>query len=252
MRRCYTRLDGLAVILALLASTGCTPKHTNMLIFVTDTKIALDVSASATNAVPQITLGYRREEVALVPLLANAPANADLSVNGTATANGCPQSGTATETDNDAPPSVCAGAGYVFKATDMVSGKVTHTDAYSTIASFGATFDSSASTSAAAKGSIATFFATGVAAQKLAEQGGAQLVSTSAATASATTISTDTSRSALVGGLMNKTGCQAAVITWMQANKIPADEFTVFANGKAYDTQRAQALQDPAVKAACT
>ena len=243
MRHRYTRVDGLAVIATLVLSAGCTPKHTNMLIFVTDTKVALDVSASPTNAVPYITVGYRREEVALVPLLANAPANADLSTNGAAVANGCQQSLTASDNNRSTIPE-CGGAGYLFQGMDG-----THTDAYSTIASFGANLDASASSSAAVKGAIATFFATGVAAQKLAERGGAELVSTSAASA-ATSFSNDSSVPTLVAGLM-KPGCQTAVLAWMQANKIP-DGVTVFTYGKAYDSQRAKALQDPTVKAACT
>lgn len=228
---------GIATFAAIVLLLGCTPKHTNMLIFGTDSKIALDVSGSPTSGSPQITIGWRRNELALVPLLSNAPTTADLSWYGS--------TGNCGQGDDG-----CGGgAGELFQAKDQ-NGSVTHTDAYSTIASFGANLDASASTAASAKGAIATFFATGVAAQKLAEQGGARLVSTAPTAGTDHTFTTDASRMAMEQGLEKNPNCAVAVRNWMKSNNI-TDGLTVFVYDSVYDKQRSEALKDATVKSAC-
>src|ERR1700730_9947422 len=67
------RLDILGIVLFFaIAASGCAvPQHSNTLLFATNTTVALDVSANATTAAPNITIGYKRQEMAWVPLLAN-------------------------------------------------------------------------------------------------------------------------------------------------------------------------------------
>ncbi len=139
----------------LLAGCASTPEHTNTLLFGTTTKVALDVSSSpVAGGTPSFTLGYKRHEGVLLPLLANKETKEESEPAG------CTDGGNASSTDT----------GCLFIGT---RGK----DTYSVLASFGLRFGSGSKTS---KGELAQFFATGMAAQKLAEKGGAQLVSSTA------------------------------------------------------------------------
>jgi hypothetical protein len=65
----------LSIIIATISAAGMVgcalPQHSNTLLFATNTVVALDVSTNATTAAPNITLGYKRQEMARVPLLAN-------------------------------------------------------------------------------------------------------------------------------------------------------------------------------------
>jgi hypothetical protein len=151
MRDSVRRLIG-PCLLGLLAAACSTPEHTNTLIFGTNTKIALDVSFNPAGGTPDITLGYKRQEAVWMPLLAN---------------QGAPEA---------RQPATCGGnADCTFKSSD--NGESGKSDTYSVLASLGAEFSSGAGGGRAeASGGIAQFFATGLAAQKLAEQGGAKLV----------------------------------------------------------------------------
>lgn len=150
----------VAIIVGAVLSGCATPEHSNTLLFATNTAVALDVSANPTTASPNITIGYKRQEMAWVPLLANASG---------------PQS--------ERQPAKCEQVekyGCVFAGRDS-----TGVDAYSVLATFkgtatGKTSGGSASPSTEAGGSIAQFFATGLAARILADKGGAHLVSTAA------------------------------------------------------------------------
>ena len=57
-------------LLALLLGCSSTPQHTNVLIFGTNTKVALNVSQDPTSGVG-VTLGYKRQEAVWMPLLPN-------------------------------------------------------------------------------------------------------------------------------------------------------------------------------------
>jgi hypothetical protein len=148
-----------------VATSGCAvPQHSNTLLFATNTAVALDVSANATTAAPNITIGYKRQEMAWVPLLANqaGPGKSERKPAD------CPAGAAVTKDDP------C-----VFLGRDGES-----VDAYSVLATFSGTAAASGSggstsPSSGASGSIAQFFATGMAARLLAEKGGAQLVNTS-------------------------------------------------------------------------
>ncbi len=150
MRNCLSAIAALFGATVLLGCSG-TPKHTNTLIFGTNTKLALDVGADPTG-LTSVTIGYKRQEAVWMPLLANKGKGDDLE-----------------------PATDCVSNGCLFQGTSGGSDK----DAYSVLASFGATFSGEGGASGGAKagGGIAQYFATGLAARELARAGGAQLVS---------------------------------------------------------------------------
>ncbi len=67
----YRRYGFILIASSLLAS-GCTQtvRHTNTLLFATNTQIAISAGTSAT-AQPDITIGYKRQEAVVMPLVAN-------------------------------------------------------------------------------------------------------------------------------------------------------------------------------------
>lgn len=170
MSRIKAQRLGISLI-GLMILSGCTamPDHSNTLVFGTETKFAIDVGVSSTTQVPEVTVGYKRTEAVWLPLLANMK-----------DANGNWIPATCVKTD---PVVDCK-----FQSTDK-------TDAYSVLASFGAEFGGGATSevstpgegaeeaqalanaSAQASGGIAQYFATGLAAQNLAKEGGASIVS---------------------------------------------------------------------------
>lgn len=142
---------------------GCaTPQHTNTLIFGTNTKLALDISQSPTN-LPSITFGYKREEAVWMPLLANRDKNGN-TCNSPTTKSGAETGKPAIQADNDNSP---ANFNCLYQGTDGEDE-----DTYSVLASFGSKFngESNAINSGQTKagGGLAQFFATGIAARKLA------------------------------------------------------------------------------------
>lgn len=152
-----TRLTTSALAVGLsLAGCSSTPQHTNVLIFGTNTKVALDVSQDATSGLG-VTLGYKRQEAVWMPLLPNqAKPGAD----------GGLQPSTCT-TREDCP---------MFVGDDGLKQK----DTYSVLASFGGKFTGGTDAQGKdvkATGEIAQYFATGLAARLLAVNGAA-LVST--------------------------------------------------------------------------
>lgn len=150
----YKHLQRVVLLAAVAAIAACstTPKHTNTLIFGTNTKFALDVSADTTG-IPSVTVGYKRQEAVWMPLVANKTKEGDPAAD-------C----------KDKPPCLLQGES---------AGSVADKDAYSVLATFGANFSGEGGTSTGAKagGGIAQYFATGLAARELARSGGAQLVS---------------------------------------------------------------------------
>jgi hypothetical protein len=138
-------LAALAALISLVS--GCaTPKHTDLLVFATNTEFGVSAKGDSTSTVG-ISIGYYRQEVVLMPLYVNA---GDSKV---------------TKPANPA----LAEAKYV--GTEA-GGR---NDTYSVLASFGARGGASTNN---ANVSIAQYFATGLAARTLALAGGA-LVSTS-------------------------------------------------------------------------
>ncbi|MFZ6818375.1 hypothetical protein [Undibacterium sp. Ji22W] len=156
----------LGFFVLTLAACSSTPEHTNTLMFGTTTKFALDVSVSPLNGSPDLTVGYKRNEGVWMPLLANQ-----------ATSNNTKQ------------PGPCTDPNCKFTGVDNQGNK---TDTYSVLASFGATFgggsEAGSNARVNAKGGLAQFFATGIAAQNLATSGGARLVSVQSPDAEATAL----------------------------------------------------------------
>lgn len=161
-------VEGTFVVVVVASLLGCTstPQHTNVLVFGTNTKVALDVSQDATSGVG-VTLGYKRQEAVWMPLLPN---QASSSASG------------------DLVPSPCTSSGNCpkFEGIDNANQK----DTYSVLASFGSKLGGgvdSEGRKAEVTGEIAQYFATGLAARLLAQHGGASLVNTNGnATLSAT------------------------------------------------------------------
>ncbi|WP_114950866.1 hypothetical protein [Sphingosinicella terrae] len=169
--------------LAGLWMSGCTtPHHSNALIFGTNTSFGIDVGQSPTGT-PTILVGYRRQEAVFMPLVANVL----YDQNGTPTpcyiqpriVAGVPQP----------PPAGTIPACYLVGQN---GGAI---DSYSVLASFGAQFEADA-VGGTAGGGLAQFFATGLAAQALAIEGGPALVAVGNA-------------AALTGATPNATGIAA-------------------------------------------
>ena len=130
-----------AVVLAGVMLAGCGP-HRDVMVFGTNTKVALDVSPSPAGGTFDFTFGFKRQEMVYMPLLVNAndskltpnvgnngPDIEKVKYTGTAGSNGA-------------------------------EGK----DTYSVFASFGGEFSGGPSGGSAG---LAQFFATGIAAQRL-------------------------------------------------------------------------------------
>lgn len=171
----HMKLPIVASLLALGILSGCsTLTHTNTLIFGTNTKFALDVSQDPTGVVG-VTLGYKRQEAVWMPLLANTtksdkstdivPADCAKSIV-TETTGGTNNSKVTQNLD-------CKFAGTAGTSSTNGAGAQ---DTYSVLATFSGEGKGVAGTAAgkpeaSAGGSLAQFFATGLAARVLAEQG---------------------------------------------------------------------------------
>lgn len=183
------RRYGFFLIASSLLASGCTQtvRHTNTLLFATNTQIAISAGTSAT-AQPDVTIGYKRQEAVVMPLVANyAPDPKEpgkLVPCGNATS----------------PPA----SGCLIVGKNGTSGAQ---DSYSVLASFGAKFGgkSSGATPEASVG-IAQYFATGVAAQLLAATGGASIVTTAAPEA------VTPAKAAVVAAVMNPEDAQRAAL----------------------------------------
>lgn len=143
----------LLVIAGTMLLSGCIPSHSDTLIFGTQTKLAVDLSINSTTNVPSMTVGYTRQEGVWMPLYVNSRDSRFSSFS----------------------------SGKVFRNfTSGVSGlkyvgnEENNRDTYSVLASFGANISGGSNSSGVG---IAQYFATGIAARKLADKGGEKLVS---------------------------------------------------------------------------
>jgi len=137
------------VVTVVLIMSGCAIKHSDVMLFGTNTKYGLSIAMDQPESTPHINVGYKRQEFVWMPLVANGADSVIQNKVGTANAQDLK---------------------YIGKEP---AGKE---DTYSVLASFGADFKASG---AAGGGGIAQYFATGIAARKLAEVGGASLVQAS-------------------------------------------------------------------------
>jgi hypothetical protein len=193
MHRTRTRL--ILVFFAAITLSGCTSIGNEVLVFGTETKVAIDVSADPTGQ-PSFTVGYKRREAVWLPLSSGRwglPTH--LCVQGVQEQNKmmCEAVGE----DQTRGSHVCVAMSNVNKSnavtkdnlsllcdsTANVRGHLyqgtskgdTSDDAYSVMASFGL------DTSATGGAKIAQFIATGIAARKITEANGAALVNSQAA-----------------------------------------------------------------------
>ena len=184
----------LACVFVAAGLIGCARAGDKVLVFGTDTKVALDLSSGSPTKEPSITLGYSRHEAVWLPLIADS---------GNFLTHRClttGEDGKLVCTDTVPATHKCAvslgdtTANATVEGTQMVclpAGTLTtrfvgrtdskEEDAYSVVASFG--LDSSGSNA-----KIAQYMATGIAARELARSGGASLVSSEAASLSASAL----------------------------------------------------------------
>jgi len=198
--RCSPVKDTVPWIAVMVLATGCsTPKHSNALIFATNTKFGIDISYDQKTQEPNLVVGYKRQEGVWMPLLANL--GPDGLTPGVTEARRSPKKPpgtlasdkvavtTASTTERVQPASMPvigangpdeAPVGTLFVGLEEKNGATKpNVDTYSVLASFGAKFSAKgASTSGAeAGGALAQYFATGLAARELAREGGSRLVS---------------------------------------------------------------------------
>ncbi len=151
---------------------GCAQmtRHSNMVLFGTNSSIGVRVGASA-SSVPEIQIGYARQEAVAMPLVANVRHKDDGGTSGDLL-QPC-----------DLTSSVQVQASkYAVHPCSLVAVNGSALDSYSVLASFGAKLKGSASTGDAEAGvGLAQYFATGMAAQMLALNGGAAVVAVSQA-----------------------------------------------------------------------
>lgn len=167
-RRFYPQLAAVALI---LPAGGCVQsvRHSNTMLFGTNTSFGIKVG-TAPNQVPSITVGYDRQEAVIMPLVANVADNGEF------------------QTPCDMGSGVTTGSGSQFInhpcALVAINGKAQYS--YSVLASFGAKFGGEGTTGGTkASGGLAQYFATGMAAQILALNGGASVVAVGEAAAKA-------------------------------------------------------------------
>lgn len=135
---------------------GCV-SNPNAMVFGTNTVLGISAGASATNS-PSVTVGYKRQEAVVMPLVAN------VNMNGEAL--------TACKIEAVSPDG---------KHPCLLTGSQTNgpansqTDSLSVLASFGTEYGATA-TNPEIKGAISQYFATGLAARRLAEKAGSSAV----------------------------------------------------------------------------
>lgn len=193
------RYVGLLACAALPLLGGCVQatRHSNTMVFGTNTSLAAKVGTGI-NQVPEISVGYSRQEAVIMPLLANTADNEGKLVPcGTTLIAG--EIVTSAILDSAGVPHPCK-----FVATKRDASGIISQDSYSVLASFGANIKARAPAPDSPGGDIgvglAQYFATGVAAQLLAANGGAAVVSVSAgATESAISTKTGAATAAVTG-----------------------------------------------------
>ncbi len=164
-RRSYRYLAAIAL---LPLATGCVQatRHSNTMLFGTNTTFGIK-AGTATGETPSIVVGYDRQEAVIMPLVANTAKNS----NSNNLLDPC-----------DLTKDVMVGgtAKYAVHPCSLVAVNGKAMDSYSVLASFGAQFDANGQ---GAKGGLAQYFSTGIAAQLLAATGGASVVATGNAAA---------------------------------------------------------------------
>ncbi len=202
-RKQYGTLIAVALLPALAGCVQAT-RHSNTMVFGTNTTVGVKVGQDV-NQMPQVLIAYDRQEVVIMPLLANvsetegasnslSPCDPTASV----TTNGTGDSQSTTSTYTNAPTNEVHPCKFV--AIREGANNLRIQDSYSVLASFGANIEGDSSGQTASVG-LAQFFATGAAAQTLAMTGGASVVSVGdAAEASAANTTAPAAAASALGG----------------------------------------------------
>lgn len=150
----------MSIVAVVFATVSCssTPQHSNTLIFGTNTAVALDVSQLPTGNLG-VTLGYRRQEVVWIPLLANTTNASGAETPAVCQSDSCKSFNGTTGSDGETNG---AGARDTYSVLATFSGQ-----------SAGGSLVSSSGAGVTGGGAIAQYIATGFAARALAESGAA-------------------------------------------------------------------------------
>ncbi len=190
--RLYKKIGAAALI---VTTAGCmqATRHSNTMVFGTNTNVGVKVGQNV-NQVPEILIGYDRQEAVIMPLWANT--EDDNEGNGGNLLSPCQVDDV--EYGQGVHP--CA-----FVASRQESKDSYAQDSYSVLASFGAQIEGNGAGPEAQVG-LAQYFATGMAAQILALMGGASLVAVGDAATKAAEKAPETANAAstLVGESFGK------------------------------------------------
>lgn len=233
----HKRSAALILAVSLPALGGCVQatRHSNTMVFGTNTSLAARIGQSVAQ-VPEVSVGYSRQEAVIMPLLANTGDSG--GQQGKLSPCGVPfptdqepappggRSPTTTLPKSDAQPHPCK-----FVATKTSLGGISFQDSYSVLASFGATIKARSPRSGTESGEIgvglAQYFATGVAAQLLAANGGAAVVSVSeGAKESAKSAKTGAATAAVTGTGADAVAAAILADTSFTADPTIAEQFT--------------------------
>jgi hypothetical protein len=145
MRRRFSRNLAL-ILIAGVGLGGCVQatRHSNTMVFGTNTVFGINAGQDV-SGIPSVTVGFRRQEAVVMPLVANVADNG--SYQTPCNLQAMPPVG-----QNQMNPCLLVG----------LSGRGS-IDTYSVLASFGANFQGSGG-NATASGGLAQFFSTGIAA----------------------------------------------------------------------------------------
>lgn len=169
--RSYAQLASIILLPVLSGACVQMTRHSNMMIFGTNTVVGLRVGVNATS-VPEVAIGYTRQEAVVLPLVANvAESGHDPNrLTPCTLTDGVGGTGDAT---------LGSGAKYAVHPCSLVAIRGDALDSYSVLASFGGNFSASGDKDkSTAQAGVAQYFSTGIAAQLLAANGGAALVAT--------------------------------------------------------------------------
>lgn len=172
-RERYGKLAALIALPTLLAGCVQATRHSNVMLFGTNTSFGINVGTD-TAQVPTIVVGYKRQEAVILPLVANVAS----TPAGSSNLNRLEPCNLTTQI-------AVTGGKYAVHPCSLVAVNGSAQDSYSVLASFGARFSASADTAAEASGGLAQYFATGMAAQLLAQNGGASVVAVGASATAA-------------------------------------------------------------------
>jgi len=201
----HKRRAALVFALSLPALAGCVQatRHSNTMVFGTNTSLGVKVGQGV-NQIPEANVGYTRQEAVIMPLLANTQDQGGRKGLLSPCGNRVPNTANTATVSTLKDPAAGTPHPCKFVATKRDAKGIVAADSYSVLASFGANIKArspgQSTTNAEIGVGLAQYFATGVAAQLLAANGGAAVVSVSAgATKSAESTKSGKATAAVTG-----------------------------------------------------